>query len=183
MSVLDLAQGKTEEESQGAIERSLELFDQALQCDPQHVQATYNHGIELWRSGRAKETVLLTQLEEVRKTRPDSWEAAYCPGLVHLERADVESAVKALEEAVRLGGGPEANGLLARARTFLEQTSHCVRTFQGHFYGVNSVCCRAMQPSAPLRCSTDPFRLGPRPCNERLPRARDRGEPQPADWP
>jgi tetratricopeptide (TPR) repeat protein len=63
VSLLDLALGKTTEESQGAFERALKFFDDALQRDPHHALAIYNRGLVHWRAGRTTDDRLLMDLE------------------------------------------------------------------------------------------------------------------------
>ena len=47
----------------GRIEEAKQVWQQALQADPHHVEATYNQGITLWRQGVLTDDVLVRQLE------------------------------------------------------------------------------------------------------------------------
>jgi len=129
VSLLDL--GKRD----GAFQR----FDQALQVEAYHPEATYNRGLVLWRSGQITDADLVTQLDEVRTTRTGIWRDEYLLGMVHLERGDAESAVKMLEEAQQSGGGLEVQTALDQARRILPDSPRCVRTFEGNIHEVNSV--------------------------------------------
>jgi predicted Zn finger-like uncharacterized protein len=85
----------------GRKEEAEKLYNEALEIDPHHTEATYNRGLLLWRSGRMADDELVRQLEEVRTTHQDDWRDEYLLGLVHLERGDAESATQVLEEAIR----------------------------------------------------------------------------------
>jgi tetratricopeptide (TPR) repeat protein len=69
----------------GRLEEAEKLFDRALQADPHQLEATYNRGLLLWRSGRMADDVLVKQLEEVRTTHEGDWRDEYYLGLVHIE--------------------------------------------------------------------------------------------------
>ena len=116
----------------GKTEEAEAAFDEALKLNAHHARATFNLGLLRWRDGRGTDTQILTQLNEIRSSRPDDWETAYAIGLVHLERLDAESAVENLEEAQQLGGGLEVKAALEEARRILPDAPRCVRTFEGH---------------------------------------------------
>jgi WD40 repeat protein len=128
VSVLDL---KREEEA-------LKDLDKALEIDPRHPQATYNRGIILWGAGQTTDQELISQLQEIQRYTPDDWIAAYMLGLVHLARADCQSAAKALDDAVKRGGGQDAVTALGRARSLM--SAECQRVLEGHARDVVSVC-------------------------------------------
>jgi len=46
----------------GKIEEAKQVWQQALQADPHHAEATYNQGITLWRQGRLTDDVLVRQI-------------------------------------------------------------------------------------------------------------------------
>lgn len=94
-----------------------QFFQEALRCDPQHVEATYNRGLLLWRTGRLAEELLLKSLEQLRQSHPARAEIKHLLGLVHLERADVATAIRCLDEAAqKLPGDPALQGALRTAR-------------------------------------------------------------------
>lgn len=97
------------------------LFDEALRIDSHHIESTYNRGLLLWRSGRITDDALVNQLEEVRTTHEHDWRDEYYLGLVHIERGDMESAIKILEEALRIDPDmSEIRHALIRARSSQE---------------------------------------------------------------
>jgi len=101
----------------GRPDEALQLFDSALEADPLHLEATYNRGLQLWRSGKLTDDVLVQQLEEIRKAHQDDWRDEYYLGLVHLERGDVKSAAEVLEEAsAQAPEQDEVHRALAEAR-------------------------------------------------------------------
>jgi len=120
-SLLDL--GKKEEAER--------LLAEAWQRHPWQPQVTHNRGLLLWRTGRITDLDLITHLEELCTTRPQSWEAAYSLGLAQLERGDVKPAVEALQRAADLGGAGEVCTTLQLARSLLTHASRCVRSFIG----------------------------------------------------
>jgi WD40 repeat protein/tetratricopeptide (TPR) repeat protein len=86
------------------IEAAKRLWDQALQDDPFHLEATYNRGVALWRSGELTDDVVVRQLEAVRATESaqrqgQRWFASYLLAQVHLERGDREAALQAFQQA------------------------------------------------------------------------------------
>ncbi|MCX4705986.1 protein kinase [Streptomyces sp. NBC_01373] len=80
-------------------------FDEALSMDPQHLEATYNRGVLLWRAGELTDDVLVHHLEDARATAAEPWVAGHLLALVHLERGDVATARALLTDAVRQSGG------------------------------------------------------------------------------
>jgi len=115
----------------GKQDEAAELLAEAWQRHPWQPQVTHNRGLVFWRTGRTTDVDLITELEELCKTRPQDWAAAYSLGLVQLERGEVKLAIKALEQAVGLGGGCEVRATLEQARSRLPQAPRCVRSFTG----------------------------------------------------
>ena len=124
----------------GHQEEAERLLERVLQTDPHQLEATYNRGLVLWRSGKMTDEVLVRQLEEVRKIHEGEWRVEYYLGLVHMERGDGESAAKILEEASRRAPQEEE---IQRALAVVRGTEgnwHCwVSTLEGHTNWVNSV--------------------------------------------
>jgi WD40 repeat protein/serine/threonine protein kinase len=81
----------------GKQKEALQILEQALQLQPQHLEAIYNRGIILWRTGTIDDLTLLKILENAKKNCPKDWHIDYYLALVHLERDDCESASKILE--------------------------------------------------------------------------------------
>ena len=124
-------------------EEAEKLFAEALKSDPHHLDANYNLGLVRWRTGRITDVGLVSQFEEVRKTRGQDWRADFVLGLVHVERGDMESAVTALEKAAKTSAQPDIQASLCQARNLVHNSARCVRTFEGHTGGVNSVSLSA----------------------------------------
>lgn len=89
----------------GKVKEAQQVWEQALQVDPQHLEATYNRGIVLWRQAKLTDDVLVQQLENVRATYGDRWQALYLLALVHMERGDRGMALALLAEAAQLAPG------------------------------------------------------------------------------
>jgi serine/threonine protein kinase len=124
----------------GRKEEAEKAFDRALQADAHHLEASYNRGLLLWRSGRMTDDVLVKQLEEVRTTHTGDWRDEYLLGLVHMERGDGKSAVTILEAASRQAPQEaEIHGALEVACSSQEEWHSWVRTFEGHADSVLSV--------------------------------------------
>jgi predicted Zn finger-like uncharacterized protein len=130
LSLLDLGQSENAER----------LFDQALQHEPHHPQATFNQGLLLWRSARMTDQALLRQLREVAQSPAEASTSNYRLACIHLERGDCESAIPLLEECQRTApDDPEVVAALTTARTQLPTSGRCIRTIKGHTHGVSSV--------------------------------------------
>ena len=124
----------------GRKEEAEKCFDQALEADPHHPEATYNRGLLRWRSGRMTDKALIQQLEEMCTTHEEEWRDEYLLGLVHIERGDAESAVKILEKAAsQAGDSRPVQTALSTARADLSGCRRCLQTFEGHTDLVTSI--------------------------------------------
>jgi WD40 repeat protein/serine/threonine protein kinase len=127
----------------GKSDQAENLWDAALRIEAQHPEATFNRGLVRWRSGRITDDAFVRELEEIRSSHPEPGTVEYLLGLVHLERNDVEAAVKLLEQAEQ-AAEPQPDGqiqsALGRAQLSSEQGTCYVRTFEGHTGIVTSVC-------------------------------------------
>ncbi|WP_236601133.1 ATP-dependent Clp protease proteolytic subunit [Ktedonobacter sp. SOSP1-52] len=83
----------------GKIEEAKQIWEQALQIDPQHLETTYNRGIILWRQGELTDDRLLLQLETARASCRHRWQADRMLAQVHLEQGAVDKALPLLREA------------------------------------------------------------------------------------
>lgn len=85
----------------GRSTEAFRLWEQALINQPQHLEALYNQGLMLWRSGKVNDDrVLLRQLEqqsEISRSSAQYWQVDYLLSLVHLERGNCETALRILE--------------------------------------------------------------------------------------
>jgi WD40 repeat protein/serine/threonine protein kinase len=125
----------------GKQEEAEKAWGQALQADPLHPEATYNLGLERWRSGQIDDFHLLEQLRPVCAGHPDRWEPTYYLALVHLERDDCEGAIRVLEAPdTTASRRDEVQRLLGRLKDRLPESSRCLRTFEGHTLPVFAIC-------------------------------------------
>ena len=116
------------------------LWEEALRTEPHHPEATYNLGLIHWRSGRCTDHDFVRRMEEMRGSHEEIWRDEYLEALVHLERGDVASAGKLLEEARAAGGGESDEVRSAcEAAERLDVGMGFVRTLEGHSDGVNTV--------------------------------------------
>ena len=123
----------------GRLDEADRLLEEAWECHPWHPQVAHNRGLLLWRAGRITDTDLIHHVEEVRKTRPDDWTAAYSLGLIQFERGALEQAVEAFEDALLLGGGYEVQDVMEEARSLLPDAPRCVQSFVGRLSGETAV--------------------------------------------
>jgi WD40 repeat protein len=125
----------------GKLEEAERLWEEALKADPQHLHATYNRGLHLWRSARMADDGAVRQLEALRATRERDCESDYLLGLVHLERGDVESAVSVLREAAETAPKDETVAAALKVACQQKETARCLRTLEGNW--VTSVALTA----------------------------------------
>ena len=85
----------------GKEEAARNIWREALQVDPQHLEATYNQGVLSWRRGELTDDALLKQLEIVCNVHEPQWQASYLLAQVHLERGDRDVAFSLLKEAAK----------------------------------------------------------------------------------
>jgi WD40 repeat protein/serine/threonine protein kinase len=125
----------------GKQEEALQVWEQALQVEPHHLEATFNRGLTLWRSAMADDAALLRELKEVRNSRSGDWRSNYLLALVHLEQGDCEVAIKLLE-SIQVAGieKAEIQSLRREACQRLPQSRQLLNTFKRHTHWVNSVC-------------------------------------------
>lgn len=124
----------------GRQEEALQLWEQALQLQPHHLESTYNRGLILWRVGRINDDILVRDMEQMRQSHPGNWVAYYYLGLVHLERDDCFQAIEILESIQGEGAQQqEVKAALAQAQERLPHSRRLLLTFKGHIDDINSV--------------------------------------------
>ncbi|EFH84643.1 protein kinase domain-containing protein [Ktedonobacter racemifer] len=115
----------------GKVDAALQIWDQALQMDPQHLETTYNRGVVLWRQGDLTDDALCRQLEHIRADQGEAAQATYLLAQVHLERGERDAALRLLKQ-----GGAHSietdkwQSLLAKAQR--ATSLRCLHTFEGH---------------------------------------------------
>ena len=134
LSLLDLGRGEEAEK----------LWEESLQSEPHHLDATYNLGLARWRAGRMTGDVLLRNLRESETTAGDRARTTVLRARVLLESDDCEGAVAALEA---LEGTDferqDVQATLVDARRRLPTSRRCLHTFVGHQDVVTSACLSA----------------------------------------
>ncbi|MBW4516296.1 MAG: protein kinase [Timaviella obliquedivisa GSE-PSE-MK23-08B] len=85
----------------GQLTEAFRLWEQALINQPRHLEAIYNRGLMLWRSGRVSDDqALLRQLEqqlEMSRSSTQDWRVEYLLSLVQMERGNYQTALQILE--------------------------------------------------------------------------------------
>ncbi|MCI0417350.1 serine/threonine protein kinase [bacterium] len=118
-----------------------EIWQSALQADPQHPETVYNSGVHNWRCGELADDALLQRLDSVQDAHRERWQPAYYTGLVHLERCDPESAIPLLEAALRQAGEqPEIDAMLKTATSGSIVSPRVLQKLEVHTDYVTSVC-------------------------------------------
>lgn len=120
-----------------------ELWEEALQKEPHHLDATYNLGLLRWRTGRITDVELLRDLQEAGAGAGDVARLAVMRARVLLETDDCEAAVSSLEALGAAAFRQDVSILLAEARRRLRNSRRCLRTFEGHTEPVSSVSLSA----------------------------------------
>jgi len=116
----------------GRKEEAATFWQQALDGETHHPEATYNRELLRWRSAQIPDDVVTRELEGVRLSHPDRWVVGYLLGLVHLERNDAESAAKIFEETGRQAPTQrELAAPLQNATRLIDHSGRCLRTMQG----------------------------------------------------
>jgi WD40 repeat protein/serine/threonine protein kinase len=117
----------------GRQSEALQIWEQSLKLEPQHLETIYNQGITRWRLGLTDDTALLKVLEATINTYPGDWRGNYLLALVHLERDDCETAITLLEGIQEVGKEQESvQVLLNEARQRLPQSRRYIHTFIDH---------------------------------------------------
>jgi WD40 repeat protein len=128
----------------GKQEEALRALEQTLLLQPQHLEAIFNQGIILWRSGKIDDLILLKILENTIDLHLNNWRVDYLIASVHLERGDSETAIAILENIqVTDKARGEVQSLLKEAVERLPRYRRLPRTFTGHTNIVKSVCLSA----------------------------------------
>lgn len=101
----------------GKKNEALAAFEDALECDPQHLEATRNLCVYRWKEGTITDQAFLDRLEAleaVHGTRADYWRHS---GEVRFARGDLAEAEGALEKALKIDtNDTDAACLLAEIR-------------------------------------------------------------------
>jgi WD40 repeat protein len=126
----------------GKEKEAIELWTEALREDPQHLEATYNRGVALWRRGKLTDKDLVQQLRLVGSD--ETWLASYLLALIHLERGDVNSAMPLLEKVAKQAPEElEVQSALGLAQSYGVGACGCLRIFEVYADEVSPICLGA----------------------------------------
>ncbi|MEV6057692.1 protein kinase [Streptomyces sp. NPDC052107] len=81
----------------GKPEQAADKLREALEADPQHLDATYNAGLLRWRRGEISDAAMLSLLRAASSHAGNPWYAHTLTAQAHLERGAVDSAREILE--------------------------------------------------------------------------------------
>ncbi|MDZ4404229.1 protein kinase [Prosthecobacter sp.] len=150
----------------GKFDDAEKFFIQALNLDKHHLASTYNRSIMLWREGKLTDEEVLVNLEEIRGDDVNNTNLECALGWVRNENADFTKALYHFDEAIKLGGGDTAQGVLEKTRALAQFGSgQCLNIFEGHTDdGVNSVSFspdgrHILSAGRDFSSKTDPIRL------------------------
>lgn len=138
----------------GRRDEASDLFDKAIQNDPQHFEATRNISVLYWNKARITDEMLLERLrilEDIHRERMNYWRGL---GEIHTCRGAMDEAVAVLKKAQTIDPVDEKTRYLLREATqaMSEDTGWArqIRTFKGHNRFVNAV---AISPDGTLGLS------------------------------
>lgn len=101
----------------GRQQEALQVWNQALQEQPLHLETIYNRGLTLWRLGKLNDDALVREMKQVQQSRTKSWLVDYLLGLVHLERNNGAVTIDLLEDiSEEAAGQSEVSVALAVAK-------------------------------------------------------------------
>jgi hypothetical protein len=103
-----------------------------------HAESLYNQSVHLWRNGRIDDMEALHIINSNYSEMTDCYLAK-----IHLSRGDARSALACLRNAENTSGETDdIRKMVAAAHKMIEsdKEGRCIRTFEGHTDGINSVC-------------------------------------------
>jgi WD40 repeat protein/serine/threonine protein kinase len=125
----------------GKEDQAVDSWQEALEIDPHHTEATYNLGLWRWQAAQQTDLELVQQLEGVIRTQTGAWMPNYLLGLVHIQRRDVPAARQYLEWAEWQSPGVEQALVAIRRLDEVTPVSPMgfPPTLEGHTGGVEAV--------------------------------------------
>jgi len=117
----------------GRADEAEKILADLLRENPSHPQATYNHGLLLWRRGAITDMDMVMRMEEVKKNYYHNPVVNYLFGLVHLERDDIPSAIGELKESLKSSGSGrffEAERAISIAEDRETVKTRCLKIFK-----------------------------------------------------
>jgi WD40 repeat protein/serine/threonine protein kinase len=124
----------------GKEQEARQVWGEALQADPQHLETIYNWHVLSWQ-GFLTDAIALRQVEIVRQAQQNQVQALILLAQIHLARRDIDSAQDLLEQVTRQAPeNTEAQTLLALARSGTLPATRCSHTLQGTFSLDDTIC-------------------------------------------
>ncbi len=111
-------------------------WQQALNEDPQHLEATYNYGYLRWQRAEITDDKYVTQMKDLhnsRRTDSDYWRLLVW---IHLERGDLDAVERIQQSEYRI----EDEGLRKALEDKNKPVGKVLRILKGHTAYVKSVC-------------------------------------------
>jgi len=129
----------------GKPDKAERLFDEALRRHPDHVLATYNRGLMLWRSAKTTDDKVLESLRACEQSEPENPMVSLCRGWVEWERGNFEIASYTFREYREIGGTIETREALDRINTqgFTSSKLGREKRIKANNYKVLSCCFSA----------------------------------------
>lgn len=122
-------------------EKALALWKQALTVQPHHPEATYNLGLQQWRTVAVTDETLLKTLAEIGDSHASGTDRAHLLARIHLERADCQLASDLLQGMTEQSKTQQETQNIATAIQQLWPSSkRLLRMFDAHSAAVNAVC-------------------------------------------
>ncbi len=122
-----------EDEAQSAL-------TEAINMDPSHPEAVYNHSLLLWNNGQITDADAVNRLQSMQDNHAGKWRPYYILGLVHMLREDAEAAKSVLKQAMDIA---PTETVLSKALEKVKQGKGnwtcCVREIEANNQTVQSV--------------------------------------------
>ncbi|MGD9092733.1 MAG: tetratricopeptide repeat protein, partial [Anaerolineales bacterium] len=135
LSLLDLGQE----------DKAAAAWEKAIEVDPQHLETTYNRGLELWRGAQITDETLLERIRQATSSHSEEWLTLYMIGLVHLERGNNAAAFKVFSSIKEPDAEREevVAAITQATNPLISNSKQLLNTFSGHTQMVTSVSLSA----------------------------------------
>ena len=121
-------------------EEAEKCWEEAVQIDPNNSTCQYNYSLHLWKTARIDDMEALRRLKHITNKDANYY---FCLAKLHLARADAESAVEFINEAIaKFGETKDFISALSEAQEMIDKglDGRCMRTHKVHSGSVYSVC-------------------------------------------
>ena len=124
----------------GKLPEALQLWQQALQSETQHVQSTFNLGLIRWRNGRISDDMLVKKMEEVSHLHPNDPTVACLLAQLHLERGSCVDVLTLLERLQPQAlESEDLKSVQSLGQQYLKESRRLLFSYDAHADGVNAV--------------------------------------------